>query len=316
MPTELLITPADTPPDAGWSRLLRFDFDARHGVTGSTSVTLDMATPEPFACENWWVREPVTEGCSGAVQHVVGHDWLMARIAMPLDGDVADATEQAYDTLLAWLRQHPAFTLYRIWNFFPQMTTGDGDNERYRRFSVGRMRAFARHGLGAQQSYPAATAIGTADGPLHIIALAGRHACEYRENPRQTSAWEYPRDYGPQSPSFARACAIATAQSPLLVSGTASVVGHRTAHPGDWSPQLDETLRNLAAISAGHRAVALRLYAHSSVPIAEAAARLALAYPDAHLLPLEGEICRRDLRVEVEGVWLRDPAIPIRRNFA
>ncbi|MEN8718765.1 MAG: pteridine-dependent deoxygenase like protein [Oceanococcaceae bacterium] len=311
MPPELLITPADTAPGVGWSRLLRFGFHATDHGAGAASVTLDMATPKPLDCESWWVPEPVIDGCSGGVHHVTGRDWLMARVAVPLDKDIANTTEQAYDTLLAWLRQHSAFALYRIWNYFPQMTAGDGDDERYRRFSVGRMRAFARHDLGARQRYPAATAIGTADGPLHIIALAGRRPCEYRENPRQTSAWEYPRDYGPQSPSFARACAVATTTSHLLVSGTASVVGHRTAHPGDWSRQLDETLRNLAAISAGHRAVALRLYAHPSVPMAEAAARLATAYPEAHILPLEGEICRRDLRVEVEGVWCKQADIPI-----
>src|SRR5690606_13866131 len=66
------------------------------------------------------------------------------------------------------------------------------------------------------------------------------------ENPRQVSAYRYPRQYGPTPPAFARAMLSPAKQ--LLVSGTASVVGHASHHVGDAAAQLDETARNLDSL--------------------------------------------------------------------
>ena len=52
------------------------------------------------------------------------------------------------------------------------------------------------------------------------------------ENPRQVSAWRYPRQYGRTPPSFARAMML-PAQDALAISGTAAVVGHASAHHDD-----------------------------------------------------------------------------------
>src|SRR3546814_8116900 len=49
-------------------------------------------------------------------------------------------------------------------------------------------------------------------------------------------------------PSFSRATLIGDgANARLLVSGTASVVGHESLHAGDLTAQLDETMANLDA---------------------------------------------------------------------
>src|SRR5690606_22644408 len=73
-------------------------------------------------------------------------------------------------------------------------------------------------------------------------------------NPRQLDPWRYPREYGPQSPSFARAMLPpANADLPLLLSGTASIVGHVSLHEGQPLAQLDELLANLDSLVASAR---------------------------------------------------------------
>jgi hypothetical protein len=66
------------------------------------------------------------------------------------------------------------------------------------------------------------------------------------------SAYDYPRQYGPAAPSFSRAAL--TPDPLLLISGTASIVGHASVHLGDVTAQLEETLANLAnRLRAGTR---------------------------------------------------------------
>src|SRR3546814_17247700 len=78
--------------------------------------------------------------------------------------------------------------------------------------------------------------------------------CTPVENPGQVSAYRYPRQYGQQQPSFARAMLPPPGSAmPLLLSGTASVVGHATAHVGELLAQLDETFNNFDALVGAHR---------------------------------------------------------------
>src|SRR3546814_5261662 len=58
----------------------------------------------------------------------------------------------------------------------------------------------------------------------------------------------------PQPPSFARAMLPPTdSRMPLLLSGTASVVGHATLHAGALLAQLHETLANFDALLGAAR---------------------------------------------------------------
>ena len=63
----------------------------------------------------------------------------------------------------------------------------------------------------------------TARAAAQRVALTGTPV----ENPRQVSAYRYPREYGPQSPTFARALLPPSPRVPLLLSGTASIDGKR-----------------------------------------------------------------------------------------
>ncbi len=229
--------------------------------------------------------------------------------------DILSATERAYRALLADTRDSAHPCILRIWNYFAAINAGHGDGERYRCFCVGRARAVD---VAFSAPPPAATAIGTVGEPgrVQVVALCGERPGIALENPRQTPAWRYPREYGPVPPGFSRGALVGTGEGArLLASGTASIVGHVSRHPDDIEGQLTESLTNLDALLAegggrgGQRFAlagceALRVYLRRAedLPIAQAVIADA-GLPSERTLYLRGDICRRELLVELEGVF-------------
>jgi chorismate lyase/3-hydroxybenzoate synthase len=165
---------------------------------------------------------------------------------------------------------------------------------------------------------PAATAIGSPvnDG-LHVIALCCNQPAVALENPRQTPAWQYPRQYGKVSPGFSRGAVLdAGSDAPmLLASGTASIVGHASVHLDDVAEQCRESLRNLhTLLDEGEKrggkpftfngCQALRVYLRDPAQL-EAVRSVfeASGIPAQNIVYLHGEVCRRELAVELEGVF-------------
>ena len=234
---------------------------------------------------------------------------------LPPGEDVAATTEGLYRELLAAVRPSAHPNLIRVWNFFGAINVGEGDSERYRRFCVGRDAAVDAM---FRNPPPAATAIGAPDpdAPLSVVALCSARPGIALENPRQTPAWQYPREYGPVPPGFSRGAVL---QGPggalLLASGTASIVGHVSRHRGDIAAQLDESLVNLQVLleeGARRSGVpfdldglqALRVYLRDPHALAAAQAGLAaLGLPPERIAFLHGDVCRRELDVELEGVF-------------
>ncbi len=232
------------------------------------------------------------------------------------NADIADAAQRIYADLITRVRGSSHPYLLRIWNYLGAINAGEGDVERYRRFCVGRAAAVDAI---FNDPPPAATAIGYDDGAgtLQVIALCSREPGIALENPRQTPAWNYPRDYGPVAPGFSRGALLgADGASPrLLASGTASIVGHVSQHIGDVAEQLRESLRNLEALLAvGNESSgrvfalagceALRVYLRRAEDLSIAQAVIdASGLPIERVLYLRGDVCRRELDVELEGVF-------------
>lgn len=99
----------------------------------------------------------------------------------------------------------------------------------------------------------------------------------------------------------------ATGTKQLFISGTASIVGHETVHQDDVEAQCAETLRNLRAVLAEAE--------RRAVPAGSGVESLPATpgdYPrirellegswEGELFFLAGDICRRDLLLEIEGV--------------
>src|SRR5262245_24823521 len=198
--------------------------------------------------EVWHASGPVTVGFDGVLRYAADANHLLG--AIELDerryGGLRQAAEVAYTTLSRFIgaSRHPH--LLRVWNYLDGINRGDGDNERYKLFCMGRaagLREYSRDEL-----YPAATCIGRRDGDptLQVYCLAGRARGVPLENPRQMSAYRYPREYGPAAPSFSRA--MLASDRLVMISGTASIVGHASRHPGDVRAQLKETLTNLSKL--------------------------------------------------------------------
>lgn len=225
------------------------------------------------------------------------------------------AATHAYAGMRTFLQQSETPHLLRIWNYLDGITRGTGDVERYRQFCIGRAR-----GLGDFEPtrLPAATAIGRCDDArvLQVYWLAAYAPGTPLENPRQIEAWRYPREYGPQPPSFARAMLPPTVGgAPLLLSGTASVVGHATRHAGLLLEQLGETFSNFDALieqarkrepqlpAAFDESSRLKVYVRErdDLPLVASALAERLGPRVPHLL-LHAAICRRDLAVEIDGV--------------
>jgi chorismate lyase/3-hydroxybenzoate synthase len=228
-------------------------------------------------------------------------------------GGIGAAAGHAYAAMRAHVAASGTPHLLRIWNYLDAITEGEGDLERYRQFCVGRAR-----GLGAfdPRALPAATAIGRVDGVrvLQVYWLSADTPGIPVENPRQVSAYRYPREYGPQPPSFARAMLPPPGASmPLMLSGTASVVGHRTLHGGDPLAQLDETFANFDALVASARrhdpalppvfgaGTRLKAYVRDAADLPCVADALAVRLHGIPHVVLHAAVCRRDLAVEIDG---------------
>lgn len=260
------------------------------------------------SCEVWRTSQTVTEGRDGDLRWRATQTLLVGSITVPLGDDAVESTRALYRHMLACIRERGYPYLLRIWNFMPHINAGHDDNERYRRFNMGRSLALEESGMD-RALLPAATAIGSRSGDrLLVYFLAAREPGRRLENPRQVSAFEYPRHYGPRSPLFSRASILSgNGESLLLVSGTASIVGHESRHPGDIQGQLHETWRNLERLctSAGTvRPQYLRVYVRHAAdyPVVSrfVAGRLPRGVPVLYLL---ADICRAELLVEIEGVY-------------
>lgn len=271
--------------------------------------------------EVWRAHGPVVRGRDGGVAWAEDGALQFGAIEIDEATDAAadglgDAAQQAYARLRAFTAARGYPHLLRLWNYLDGITDGDGDGERYKRFCLGRGRGL---GPAVAGPLPAATAIGQPVAPhrasrLQVYWLASRAPGTPLENPRQLSAYRYPRQYGPQPPSFARAM-LGPGTMPLLLSGTASIVGHRSLHADDVTAQVEETLANFASLLGVARerrpllparfgpGSRLKVYVRDAADIDAVNAALDTRLgPDVPRIMLHAAVCRRELRVEIDGV--------------
>ncbi|MGA2024730.1 MAG: hypothetical protein ABSH23_08230 [Steroidobacteraceae bacterium] len=276
--------------------------------------------------EVWRLAGPMQSGQHGRVQYRRNGRLLFASLSVaeqeftlaPPDaghsalwGATQTAYRELFDTLSALGFEYPL----RIWNFLPEIHGQTAEGERYWHFNSARQEAFMGVRRAISGTVPAASAVGSRrDSPVTIFCIASASAPIALENPRQRSAWTYPPQYGPKSPTFARACIEGGAAQTLFVSGTASIVGHETAHPGDVQAQTEETLRNVRAVLAAANAcigaerytlerLSYKVYLRRPEDLAPVNAELRRAIGEAApILYLQADICRRELLVELEAV--------------
>ncbi|MFN7570673.1 MAG: hypothetical protein ACK5TK_04325 [Betaproteobacteria bacterium] len=259
---------------------------------------------------------PVVYEPHGAVRLGRSDSWAFAGVQIDLPASACpllEAASRAYSALFDALDAAGFAHPLRFWNYLPAINRLEGGLERYRQFNVGRHQAFIAARRVPDAAPPAACAVGHRGQALTVAVLAARTAPLALESPRQVSAYRYPQQYGPRSPVFSRACLLPSSDAAmLLISGTASIVGHETRHAGDLAAQIDESMVNVDALIGVANArlqrqdfararMTWRAYLRHAADAPAAAAQLARHLPGADLLLLHADICRSDLLFEIEG---------------
>lgn len=273
--------------------------------------------------ETWLADQPTVAGRSEGIVWSRSGNLLYG----VLDLDEADfsakagatrlqaASAEAYRRIFRLLDAEKLPYLWRVWNYLAGINQETEGLERYRQFNIGRQDAFLEFRRGPTGNVPAACAIGLAGGPLSIAFLAGNQPAVPVENPRQVSAYDYPAEYGPRSPTFSRAALVyPPGRETLFVSGTASIVGYQTVHPDDVAAQCRESLANIAAVVdqanlcrqgqpytlAG---LCYRVYIRHAADFSLVDKNLRqVVGSTAEIVYLQADICRQDLLLEIEAM--------------
>jgi chorismate lyase / 3-hydroxybenzoate synthase len=330
-------------PAAWWQDVLavvRFDGGARPPATDGISLadvnapvlgsidSRDASADGQGTAEVWRLAGPMHSGQRGRVRYRHNGRLLFASLSV-VEAEFADATSDGPATALRRATEAGYREMFgaletlafpyplRIWNFLSDINLAGDDGERYWHFNGARQDVFIDSKRSIAGNVPAASAVGVApSNPLTVYCIASAQAPIALENPRQCSAWDYPAQYGPKSPTFARACISNDAAQTLFISGTASIVGHASAHAGDQREQTREIVRNIRALigAANARLDGLRYRLeklHYKVYVRQAEHQPSIERElrqevgaAARVLYLKADICRPDLLLEIEAVGM------------
>ncbi|MEC7690534.1 MAG: dioxygenase [Pseudomonadota bacterium] len=257
--------------------------------------------------EMWTVKGKVTRGQTGRCYWSETDDVICVAHWLTKDecGDIEQHTQTAYGAILGVLNEKGFAHPFRFWNYLPAINAGDGDHEVYKKFCTGRLKAFEEAGI-SPQAFPAASALGHHNDGAVFYVFASRVKPRHYNNHHQVNAYEYPRQYGISSPSFARATALTLNDSHFLfISGTASITGHQTLGEGDIEKQLNVTMGNIRHLldTANPEQCplsAFKVYVRHEKDVAFIRDWLSSHYPDVETVYTLADICRKDLLVEIE----------------
>jgi len=273
--------------------------------------------------EVWFSANPVRYSRRDNLALADDGDVLMGIVSFAdTQTELEEKTQATYRRILDACESEGYPHLFRIWNFIPNINRPTASGmERYRAFCKGRALAFFDDRHCAEKYLPAGTGVGSRGGPVSICFLAARAEVPVNlENCRQVPAYRYPRIYGPKSPSFARGTFLRLQDEDIIfVSGTSSIVGHETLHPGDIEKQCRTSLENIRVLLSsenlgGYNIQAqtdlacldlIKVYIRHQADVARVK-QICREYfsPRARVLYLGADICRSDLLVEIEGCAL------------
>jgi len=159
-------------------------------------------------------------------------------------------------------------------------------------------------------NYPAATVIGTNSNNILVYFFSVRcNSYKSIENSRQVSSYNYPQNIFLEKPMFSRAVSFKLSgdlKKQIIISGTASIRGYESVYTKDVLNQLNESILNyLTFMPEGDTTSNVcRVYLAKSQSanvkfIVEALDKI---IGSENYVLLEGDICRKELLVEIEGI--------------
>ncbi|MBF0633830.1 MAG: hypothetical protein HQK85_04145 [Nitrospinae bacterium] len=231
-------------------------------------------------------------------------------ISQTPDSSLNEISQMMYERIFGLIGKAGYPHLLRVWNSIPRINDEEDGLERYRSFCVGRSAGFADSAVSLSPP-PAASAVGSVGSRVQAVFIAAKNPGKHIENPRQISAYNYPPEYGPKSPLFSRATLQTWEETEtLFVSGTASVIGHATAHHDDASRQLQATMRNMEILAetasfSMRDLETLKIYLRNPSDLSMVRSRLQSAYGWVSSIYLQADICRANLLIEIEATLTR-----------
>ncbi len=320
-PFQIFFTKADAIQSLDRDKLITIIKFAPELPTTKETLSEDFHIPlktfsDPEQSEVWLARDKLISGTDGDIEFRKNNELLFGKICLDESrfSCFEDCSNYAYSSILNLLEQKEFPNIIRIWNYYSDIVKIEDELERYQAFCVGRYNAYQSI-TEFERLLPAATAIGTPAGKFIIYFLATTKAGVQVENPRQISAYHYPKQYSPKSPSFARAMLKHWPNiSQFFISGTASIVGHETLHEENVLIQLDEILKNIEALIVTVRDTHQQpIRDITGLSLMKVYIRHAEHYKmikealehrvgkDVAVIYLQGDICRVNLLLEIEA---------------
>lgn len=248
---------------------------------------------------------------------------VLAGILSDQPDQIALQTQESYHAIFNFLSQRGYTNILRGWNFIPQINEADPHGiENYQAFCKGRALAF-EHSPFSTQHMPAATGIGSSGLKImfYMIAAKPHIHSQNLQNSWQMPPFDYPKQYGPKSPSFARATLLDAATQDaqrLFISGTASIRGHETVHEDSLERQIATTMENIAHLissdnlhlnSAGAHSFALDrlenvlVYVRNpdDIPLVKTRLIHDWGLDEKQCFFVQADVCRKGLLLEIEA---------------
>lgn len=300
-------------------------------VSQNCGLKLSLSSGDDIDCWYSEGNQAVIEKKEGIITYRQATEGIFGSMQLPMpiiDGENSKTVAfKLYTALFHFLKKRPSYKLLRIWNYVPSIIKDlddpKFDREIYRCFNHGRYTAFKNeYGKNPQGwEIPAASAVGCNENMLKIEFFASDINPIYIENKIQTPAIDYSKKFGKIPPVFSRGVIYKKNHQTFLISaGTASVVNEETLHNDNIYAQLMQSIQNLRILTSQFNLksykinysfgledlVLLRTYyrKESDRQFLEKMLRK-IVVPNCQLSFQKADICRKDLLVELEGIFLK-----------
>ena len=199
--------------------------------------------------------------------------------------------------------------IVKIWHYLPELLKAYPDKKtNYSLLCESREEIYRN--FYKNSDYPAATVIGIEGNKILIYFLAAScETYEVIENERQVSSYNYPQNIFSEKPMFSRAVSFSfkdNIQKKIMISGTASIKGYESVHESDVAKQLDEALKNYKTFAKleSNPSNICRVYLtkYQTENLSMVAKKLENFFGTSQYILLQGDICRSELLIEIEGV--------------
>ena len=241
--------------------------------------------------------------------------------------DIYEQSTEAFKQMITILEKEnmKLSDVIRQWNYIENITGYDGNSQHYQIFNDIRSEFYSRDTF--SNGYPAATGIGSSAGGVIIdfIAVKPKSDCEIRtiKSPVQKDAHLYSKEVlaaggvdghnTETSPKFERGKALLVSDyAQIYISGTAAIIGQKSQSPGDAAGQTKTTIENIKLLvesvqawSAAKPAL-FRVYIKNAADIESVTLCFKSLLPPDKTIFVIADICRPELLVEIEGVYIAD----------